>query len=229
MIAPRATRRITMASGSVGVRRRPGSFGDLVLGSWPRTLAASVLIALVAVVGVWAYASGALTNLRYASFPGHPYPPAGYYQNPFNPKDRGDLINEADARRVKADLLRDGDIELQAVASGSEAALAQADSGNRLARLQQVVHDYNAAGLTVRQETHFDSLLVGRLADPNSPAVTWCVQEKGKATITYVAKSTGQTTRQESFSFTDKYWLIRSGDHYLIVDAEINNQPASGA
>src|SRR5438874_495104 len=187
MIVPSTARRIAMASGSVGARRRPGSVGDLVLGSWPRTFAAAALVALVVVAGVWAYASGSLASLRYASFPGHPYPPAGYYQNPFNAKDRGDLINAADAGRVKSDLLRDGDIELQAVASGTEAGLVEADSGNRLARLQEVVHDYNAAGLTVRQETHFDAILVGHLSDPNSPAVTWCVQEKGNATITYVA------------------------------------------
>jgi hypothetical protein len=218
-----------MASGSVGVRRRPGSLGDLVLGSWPRTLAASVLVALVAVAGVWAYASGALTNLRYASFPGHPYPPAGYYQNPFNAKDRGDLINAADARRVKADLLRDGDIELQAVATGDASLVPQADTGNSLAQLQKVIANNNAAGVVAQQETSRDAVVVGRLLDPNTGAVTWCVEEKGTATITYLSKSSGQPTGRSTFRFDDKFWLVLHGDRYLLTDAEVRNQPMSGS
>ena len=34
-----------------------------------------------------------LGDLRYTNIPlVHPYPPAGFYQNPFNPGDRGDLV-----------------------------------------------------------------------------------------------------------------------------------------
>lgn len=218
-----------MASGSVGARRRSGSLGDLVLGSWPRTVTAAGLIALLVVLGLWAFASGWLGGLRYESFPGHPYPPTGYYQNPFNPKDRGDLINATQASSVKADLLGDGDLELQAIGSGDPALLGPADAGNRLARLQQIISDNTKAGVTARQVTKFDSIVVGRQSDPNSPGITWCVEEKGRATITYLAKASGQTLREESFAFDDRYWLSDRGGHFLIVDAEIINRPGPGA
>jgi len=218
-----------MTSGSVGVRRRPGSVGDLVLGSWPRTLAAGVLIALVVVVGVWAYASGSLANLRYASFPGHPYPPAGYYQNPFNARDRGDLINAADAGRVKADLLRDGGIELQAVASGDASLLTQSTTGNALVQLRSLIAQNNANGVVEKEEVKLDSVVVGRLADPNDPTVRWCVEEKGTGTITTVSKATGQTLATQSLRFDNKFWMASGADRYLITDVLVSTQPVPAA
>ena len=215
-----------MASGSVGVRRRPGSFGDLVLGSWPRTLAASVLIALLVVMGVWAYASGSLANLRYASFPGHPYPPAGYYQNPFNPKDRGDLVNAADAGRVRADLLRDGQIELDAFAVGDSSTLAQAETGKALEAGMNLMASNNAKGVVEKAQNTIESTVAGRLGDPNDPTVTWCVEEKGSSVISFVEKSTGRTVETQSIRFDAKYWMASVGGKYLIADVAIQTTRA---
>src|SRR5579864_1812495 len=94
---------------NVSPRSRPRGLGDFLLGSWARTAAvAAALIVLFAVLTGLVF-SGRLGDLRYANIPVlHPYPPAGYYLNPFNPGDRGDLINAGQANRVKADLLADG-------------------------------------------------------------------------------------------------------------------------
>src|SRR5258707_8860476 len=82
---------------------------DLTLGSWRRTLlSAAVLAAVFAAV----VAAGAdLGDWRHSSFPGHPYPPPGYYRNPFS-QDPGDLVPAAEAARVRADFLQDGRVEL---------------------------------------------------------------------------------------------------------------------
>src|SRR6266699_2601358 len=95
---------------------------DLPLGSWRRTLiaAAVIVVAFAAVLGA-ATASG---PLRHTSFPGHPYPPAGFYLNPFS-NSPDDLVDAAEAARVKADLLNDGAAELQALESGDPNMLVQ--------------------------------------------------------------------------------------------------------
>jgi len=202
--------------------------GNAVLGSWIRTAAvAGALIAVFAVL-VTLIATGRLGDLRYSNIPlVHPYPPAGFYQNPFNPGDRSDLIKSADASNVRADLLRDGQLEVAAFASGDASGLTESDTGNALKAAQQLMAFNNAKGVTEKAENHLDSLVVGRLSDPNDPSVTWCVQEKGSSTITYADKSTGRTVQTVNLRFVGKYWLVRSGSRYLITDVEISTLPGS--
>lgn len=202
---------------------------DAVLGSWARTgLVAAVIVLLLGAVAVLG-ATGQLRDLRYLNIPLiHPWPQAGYYQNPFNPTDRGDVINAAEASKVKADLLADGQIELQAVRMGDPDRLEGADSGNRLQKLRQVIADDNAKGIYATEVTNYTTFVVGHLVDPNLPSATWCVEERGTSTIQYLSKASGSVVQKEVFRFDDKFWLVWSGSRYLITDAEISNQPMSG-
>jgi hypothetical protein len=155
-----------MLPGAVSsLKRSPRRVGDVLLGSWARTfVVAAVLLIGFAIVG-WLALTGQLSDPRYANIPVvHPYPPAGYYQNPFNPTDRGDLINAAEASRVKADLLRDGQIELQASERGDASILAQGATGNRLARLRELIASDAAQGMVVRTDSLCGALITsGRL------------------------------------------------------------------
>src|SRR6266567_3041520 len=125
MTSPRAERRTAVLHGHVSVRPTSRRVGDFILGSWTRTAAAALLFLALFLGLTWLAASGRLADLRYASIPMvRPWPPTGYYINPLNPShDRGDLVNAAEASRVKADLLRDGQIELQAVETGNPSLL----------------------------------------------------------------------------------------------------------
>ncbi len=208
-------------------RARPekaGTAADLVLGSWRRTLTAAV--AIVAVFAAVIVAAITFGDLRHANFPGHPYPPPGYYRNPFSGSD--DLVNARQAQQVKADLMRDGQIELDAFANGNASLLAQSDAGNRLTRLQQLLQQNEAQGIVQREENHLENVVVGHLQDPRQPAIDWCVREQGTTTITDVAKSNGRTLRTQSFRFDRKFWLVKSGDRFLIADAEVSSQPSGG-
>src|SRR5260370_35046636 len=102
----------------------------LVVGSWTRVLVtAGVILALwVAFVGL--ATSGHLGDLRYLNVPVlHPYPPAGYVQNPFNLGDKSDVIRVSEASQVRADLLNDGQAELQALEQGDPSLLSDAAVG----------------------------------------------------------------------------------------------------
>lgn len=210
----------------VGASRR---MGDLLVGSRLRTGVVALLVLLVFGAVTWAGATGRLADLRYANIPWiHPYPPAGYYINPLNPTgDRGDVLNAGEAAKVKADLLADGSVELQAVQHGDPALLVEADAGNRLQVLRQVIDADNAKGLYATQSTSYSSIVVGHLADPNSTNAVWCVEEKGVSTIRYLSKSSDAEVQSETFRFDDKFWLIQSGTRYLITDAEISNEPST--
>ncbi len=206
---------------------RPGDArtpADLVLGSWRRTLVAAAVFLLVfaAVIA----AATTFGDFRHANFPGHPYPPSGFYRNPFSSSD--DLVNADLAQQVKTDLMRDGQIELDAFAKGDASILAQSDTGDSLARLEQLLQQNTAQGIVQRAENHLDKIEVGHLQDPRRPAINWCVRELGTTTITDIAKSSGKTLRTQSFRFDSKFWLVKSGDHFLIADAEVSTQPSSG-
>src|SRR5258708_2372365 len=110
--------------------------GNALGGSWRGVLASASAAVLVFVVIIGLAMTGRLGHLKYWSFPGHPYPPTGYYVNPFNSGDKGDLVNSADAARVKADLLTDGGIELQAVAANDASMLNQSTTGRALTAIR---------------------------------------------------------------------------------------------
>jgi hypothetical protein len=195
------------------------SGSDLVVGSWRRTAAIAVVIVAVAMVAV-AYFGG-LGPLRQASYPGHPYPPSGYTANPFG----GDLINASDAQRIKEDFLNDGAIELQAFQRGDSSMLAQSDTGSSLARLQVLVQQDAVAGVVRRYDNQVQKVVVGQTPDRSSPSVTWAVEEMGQATLTTIRKSNGQAVDTQRYRFDGKFWLAKVGDHYLITDTEVTNQP----
>jgi hypothetical protein len=204
-----------------GARR----LADMPLRRWRGTLIAAAVI--VAVVG--AVVGGAVTfgDLRYTSFPGHSYPPAGTYGNPFS-KDRGDLVNAADAARVKAGFQADGQLEVDAFARGDATSLPQSDAGGRLATLQRLIAQNTASGIVQRYDNHVENVVVGRLAVPGSTSVAWCVQERGTATLTDVARTSGQALRTQRYRFDGRFWLARAGDRYVITDAAITTTPLAG-
>jgi hypothetical protein len=193
----------------------------LPVSSWRATLiTAVVIVALFAVVIGVASTYG---PLRHTSFPGHPYPPAGYVQNPFS-SNPDDLLSAADVARVRTDLLADGDSELRAFALGDKSVLSQADVGNRLTRLEQILDENDANGIVQREQDNRGSIVVGRLPDPRDPSITWCVQETGTSTLTDISKSGGQQLRVQRYRFEGRFWLSKVGDHYLIADADVTNQ-----
>src|SRR5262245_50747027 len=101
----------------------PSRAADLTIGSWLRPAIVAVVIGCVFVAAVAVVLR--VGDLRLANFPGHPYPPTGYYRNPFS-DDPGDLIDAATAARVRADFQRDGQLEVDAFARGDASLLDQA-------------------------------------------------------------------------------------------------------
>ncbi len=200
----------------------------LVVGSWTRILVTAGVILALWVAFVSLAVSGHLGDLRYVNVPVlHPYPPAGYVQNPFNVADKGDLISVTEAATVKADLVRDGQLELQALEQGDPAAHDNADTGRASASLSALIAKNNAAGVYERETVHVSEVVVGRSADPNDPSIMWLVQERGSGTIADYSKSTNSLVRQQSISFLARYWLQKVGGRYLIADVLIT--PQSGA
>jgi len=202
-----------------------GRVGDAILGSWTRTVAVvAVALVIFGIIGFLA-ATGRLGDLRYANIPlVHPYPPAGFYQNSFNPTDRGDLINAATAAKVKSDLVADGQIELQATRTGDGSHLTEADAGNNLARLKSVLARNAAGGVTEDFTNQLTKVTVGKLVDPNDRTVTWCVEEIGTSRITYSRASDGSVVSQQLIKFDDRFWLVDQGGHYLITDVQVTTQ-----
>jgi len=218
-----------MLPGNVSLKGRPRKMGDTVVGSWTRTLAAAAVLLIAFLVLAVLTLTGRLGDLRYANIPAiHPYPPAGYYENPFNPGDRGDLVNAAQASRVKSDLLMDGQTEIQAFESGDESLLGQADTGRSLTTLRQLLQQNTARGETMRVQNHVTSIVVGRLSDPNDAPVNWCVRERGSSSISYIDRASGRVARQQSVTFDDKFWLVQVGSRYLIADVEVSSSLAGG-
>ena len=193
----------------------------IALGSWPRT--ASVAVILVLIFGVVAVlaATGRLGDIRYANIPLiHPWPPSGYYQNPFNPTDRGDLVNASEAAKVKGDLVADGQVELRAYQTSDGSLLQGADSGNRLTKLRSALDQNHAAGVFEDFKNQLTTVRVGKLVDPNDSSVTWCVEEIGTSRITVTQAADGSVLSQSSIRFDDKFWMRsvagryqRRGDH----------------
>ena len=204
--------------------------GLRLVGSWTRVLITAAVLIVLWLVFVWLAATGRLAEIRYLNVPLiHPYPPAGYVQNPFDRADKGDLIGVADAARIKADLLRDGQIELQALANGDTSLAGQADTGRALDRLVALIEKNNAAGVVERQQTTLESVVSGRLADPNNSSIQWVVEEKGTATISRYSKSSNDLTGSQSIRFDAKFWMLKIGGRYLVADVLINSQPRSAS
>lgn len=209
-------------------RARGFQMRNAVLGSWTRTgLAAVVLVLILGSIAVLG-ATGQLSDLRYLNIPLiHPWPPAGNYQNPFNPTDRGDIINASQAAKVKSDLVEDGQVELKAYRASDGSLLDGADTGNRLVKLRAALVQNHAAGVSEDFTNQLTSVRVGKLADPNDASVTWCVEEVGTSRITLTNAANGQTIRQYTIRFDDKFWMVLVGGRYLITDAEVQSETIS--
>ena len=209
-------------------RARGFQMRNAVLGSWTRTgLAAVVLVLILGSIAVLG-ANGQLSDLRYLNIPLiHPWPPAGNYQNPFNPTDRGDIVNASQAAKVKSDLVEDGQVELKAYRSSDGSLLDGADTGNRLVKLRAALVQNHAAGVSEDFTNQLTSVRVGKLADPNDASVTWCVEEVGTSRITLTNAANGQTIRQYTIRFDDKFWMVLVGGRYLITDAAVQSETIS--
>ena len=216
---------LTRSARSRGFGRR---VGDAVLGSWTRTVSVvAVGLVIFGIIGFLA-ATGRLGDLRYANIPlVHPYPPAGFYQNSFNPTDRGDLINTATAAKVKSDLVADGQIELRAYQTSDGSLLAGADTGNRLAKLRSALDQNHAAGVFEDFTNQLTTVRVGKLVDPNDSSVTWCIEEIGTSRITLTRAADGSVLSQYSIRFDDKFWMASVAGRYLITDAEVHSETTS--
>ena len=214
---------LTRPAGARGLHVR-----EAVLGSWARTgLAAAIVVLILGGIAVLG-ATGRLGDLRYANIPViHPWPPAGYYQNPFNPTDRGDLVNASDAAKVKGDLVSDGQVELRAYQTSDGSLLQGADTGNRLAKLRSALDQNHAAGVFQDFKNQLTTVRVGKLVDPNDSSVTWCVEEIGTSRITLTKAADGSVVQQFSISFDDKFWMKSVAGRYLITDAEVHSVTTS--
>lgn len=184
---------------------------------------AALLLAVAVVTGLGLLAiSGRLAGLQYANVPVvHPYPPTGQYVNPFTGDPR-DLVSSSEAEKMKSDLLHDGDLQLAALAQGNAAVLPQTATGNYLRRLTETVAMNNAQGVVYREQHHLDSVVVGRLPDPNATSISWAVEERGSGEAAYISKASGKTVSSYRGHFRNRFWLARVGDRYLIADAEIS-------
>ena len=201
---------------------------NAVLGSWTRTGLAAAVVVLVLGTVAFLGATGQLGDLRYVNIPVlHPWPPAGFYQNPFNPTDRGDVVDAAQATKVKGDLVADGQVELRAYRAADGSQLDGADTGNRLVKLRAALAQNHAAGVLEDFTNQLSSVRVGKLADPNDASVTWCVEEVGTSRITLMSTSNGQVIRQYTIRFDDKFWMVSVGGRYLITDAEVHSETIS--
>ena len=205
--------------GAQGLRLR-------LVGSWTRVVITAAVVLVLWLAFAWLAATGRLADLRYLNVPIlHPYPPAGYAQNPFNPGDKGDLINVAQAAQVKADLLRDGQVEVAAAATGDPGTLSSALTGRALDKFTALIQQNNSQNVAERTVNHFDSVVTGHMADPNDPNIGWAVKESGTAILTFTSKSDSAAVREERVRFRSTYWLVRVGDRYLIADSLIQTQP----
>ncbi len=208
--------------GAQGLRLR-------LVGSWTRVLITAAVLLVLWLAFAWLAATGRLAELRYLNVPLlHPYPPAGYVQNPFNPGDKGNLINVAQAAQVKADLVQDGRLELQALAQGDPNLAGQADTGRAKDTLLTLIAKNNAAGVIERQLTKLDSMMVGHSPDPSDSSIQWVVEEKGTATISRHSKTNDALVSSQAIRFDAKFWMVKVGNHYLIADVLINSQPITG-
>ena len=208
--------------GAQGMRLR-------LVGSWTRVLITAVVILVLWLAFAWLAATGRLADLRYLNVPLlHPYPPAGYVRNPFNPGEKDNLINVAQAAQVKADLLQDGQLELQGLAQGDPNLAGQADTGRAKDTLLTLIAKNNAAGVIERQQTKLDSVVVGRSPDPSDTSIQWVVEEKGTATISRHSKANDALVSSQAIRFDAKFWMLKVGNHYLIADVLINSEPITG-
>ena len=202
-------------------------FGLRLVGSWTRGVITAAVLLVLWLVFLWLSATGRLAELRYLSIPLlHPYPPAGYVQNPFNSGDKGDLISFSEAAKVKADLLYDGQVELRALETGDPTLLANVTTGGARDRLVALIAQNNAAGVAEREQIKLDSAVAGRLADPNDSSITWMVEEHGSGVINYISKKDNSLLRQQAVRFISRFWLLKVGNRYVIADALVQSQPS---
>jgi hypothetical protein len=128
---------------------------------------------------------------------------------------------------VKSDLVEDGQVELKAYRASDGSLLDGADTGNRLVKLRAALVQNHAAGVSEDFTNQLTSVRVGKLADPNDASVTWCVEEVGTSRITLTNAANGQTIRQYTIRFDDKFWMVLVGGRYLITDAEVQSETIS--
>ena len=198
-----------------------------VFGSWLATGVVAGLLILLLGGLAWVASTGRLSDPQHANIAVvHPWPPAGYYVNPFNGSDKGDLVSQAEANVVKADFLRAGGLEIVASAKNDPQVLREADTGNRLRVLLDLINQQQSQGVAYRySQPAVDRLVVGHLTDPNDPSVTWCVEEVATQTEEVVAVRSGEVLRRQTYRFDDRFWLAKVGNRWLITDALVRAQP----
>jgi uncharacterized protein RhaS with RHS repeats len=169
----------------------------------------------------WLTAGSGFAQLGYLNFPGHPYPPTGFYRNPFS-TNQGDLINAAEAARVKADWQADGQQSLNALATGDDSMLDRSITGTFLSDFRDRIRQNNRDGVAEREQNQPVTDLVGRLTDPPENKLAWCVEEKASGASDLIDKATGQVLGHRTYRYDTKFWLVRIDGRYLITNAHIS-------
>jgi hypothetical protein len=108
---------------------------------------------VVGIAGIgWFSLSGRLAGFQYTNVPlFHPYPPPGHFVNPYTGDPRY-ILSSVEAARVRAELLRDGELQLDALARGDPKMLPQIATGNFLVKLIQSVAANDAKGIMEREQ-----------------------------------------------------------------------------
>jgi hypothetical protein len=169
----------------------------------------------------WLTAGSGFAQLGYLNFPGHQYPPTGFYRNPFS-NDPGDLINASEAARVKADWKVDGDQSLKALATGDDSTLEQSMTGSSLADFRVRIKQNNDNGFAEREQNQPITDVVGKLMDPSENRLAWCVEEKASGASDLIDKSTGRVVGHKTYHYDTKFWLVMVDGRYLITNAHIS-------
>jgi hypothetical protein len=194
--------------------------------SRPRFIAALGALLIIGVLISALAITGRFSDLRHANIPiVHPYPPAGFEFDALNPGNEDDLVRISDANQVRADLLRDGDAELSALEHGDASLLLAADAGGRLAKLQAHIARDKTAGIVEIETNQMESIIVGHYRDPADASVIWCVHEVGHASVLTKSLSVASQQSVAHFRFDGRFWLRKTGSHYLIIDADVANAP----
>jgi hypothetical protein len=169
----------------------------------------------------WLTAGSGRAQLEHLNFPGHQYPPTGFYRNPLS-NDPGDLINATEAARVKADWRVDGEQSLKALATGDDSTLEQSITGSVLADFRGRIKQNNDNGFAEREQNQPITDVVGKLMDPSENKLAWCVEEKASGASDLIDKSTGHVLGHRTYRYDTKFWLVRVDGRYLITNAHIS-------
>ena len=208
--------------GSEGIEAPAASrrFGTSFAGGWGGTLLAGVVLLVLAGALAWLGLTGRLADLRHANLPFHPYPPSGYALNPFNPGNPDDLINVADANKVRADFSQRSAMESDAPLHAQTRPPWPVDRWQFPGEASTPIGSNQAAGHPREERSPRLNRSCRPPHGPQRPRRPMVRGGEGLWSCDYVKSSTGEVLRSQRLQFKSKYWLRRGADgRYLIADS----------